>query len=60
MGFYLSPKKVLLPVETWGMRMQWEHTTFNIDKAGGFSFTKYINALYFMIAQVSNTLQQLF
>ena len=27
MGFHLTPKKVLLPFEPWGMRMQWEHTT---------------------------------
>ena len=27
MGFQLTPKKVLLPVEPWGMRMQSEHTT---------------------------------
>ena len=25
MGFHLTPQKVLLPVEPWGMRMQWEH-----------------------------------
>ena len=27
MGFHLTPKKGLLTVEPWGMRMQWEHTT---------------------------------
>ena len=29
MGFHLTPKKVLLPVD--GMRMQWEHPALNID-----------------------------
>ena len=32
MGFHLTPKKVLLSVEPWGMRMQWEHTTLNNKK----------------------------
>ena len=27
MGFHLTPNKVLLLVEPWGMRIQWEHTT---------------------------------
>ena len=27
MGFHLNPKKVLLLVEPWGMKMQWKHTT---------------------------------
>ena len=30
MGFYLTPTKYyILPVEPWGMRMQWEHTTLS-------------------------------
>ena len=36
MGFYLAPKKHMLPVVPWEMKMQWEHTTLNLIVSDNF------------------------
>ena len=53
MGFHLTPKKVLLPTEPWGMRMQWEHTTeaiFWVNQKSGSRSASRLNLNFYPVS----------